>query len=105
VDHVVNPGWNPIGFSSPQSKAYYLPSLVQFALQGSANNSPHLMQLIQHLDGYGANDALVSYCGKGQRRAMAAFLEHVVETRTAYLASHDPFDQVLRTYTYWSADS
>jgi hypothetical protein len=101
VDHVVNPGWNPIGFSSSQGKAYYLPSLVQFALQGSANNSPHLMQLIQHLDGYGANDALVSYCGKGQPWALAAFLEHGVETRTA---SKNPFDQVLRTYTYWSAD-
>jgi hypothetical protein len=105
VDHVANPGWDPIGFCSTPGKAYYLPSLVQFALQGSADDSPYLMQLIHHLEWNGADNALVSYCSKDQRRAMAAFLEHVVETRTAYLASHDPFDQVLRTYTYWSADS
>ncbi|GLK88543.1 DUF6714 family protein [Pseudomonas turukhanskensis] len=105
VDHVANPGWDPIGFCSAQGKAYYLPSLAQFALQGSADDSPYLMQLIHHLEGNGARNALVSYCSQRQRRAVAAFLEHVVETRTPYLADNDPFDQVLRTYGYWSADT
>ena len=101
-EHVNNPGWDPICFCSPQGKAYLLPTLVRFALEPE---SSYWQQLLFHLEGNGPNNALVSFCSKDQRVAIASFLEHLLNTRTAEIEQYSSADELLRTHGYWSADA
>ena len=102
-DHVANPAADPFGFCTPHAKAYYLPNLTRFALEGPDDNSPYAMQLLGHLEGDGADNALIRYCSLAQRQAISAFLAHLIETRTSTLDSYSIADQALRTYEHWEA--
>jgi hypothetical protein len=39
VSHVDNPGWDPLCFTSPHGKAYYMPALAKFALDPPVPNT------------------------------------------------------------------
>lgn len=104
IDDVSNPGWDPISFCSPQGKAYYMPTLVRFALEESPD-SYYLMQLISHLEVGGPDSPIISYCSKPQCLSIANFIEHVVHSRASYVESYDATDQVLRAYGYWLANT
>jgi hypothetical protein len=99
LEQVDNPAADPLCFSSPHGKAYYMPSLVRFALQ-EANYWP---RLVFHLESNGPNNDLICYCNSGQRAAVAAFLEHLVETRTQEVDQSGHLEEVLRTHGYWSS--
>jgi hypothetical protein len=104
IDVVNNPGWDPVCFCSPEGKAYYMPTLVRFALEnGDANSLPYWLQLLFHLEGDGPNNALIAYCSKPQRRAIAMFLEHLVESRAAAIEMYGSTDEVLKTHSYWAS--
>lgn len=103
IDDIDNPGWDPIGFCNPQGKAYYLPTLVRFALQDTPQGESYLLvQLLHHLESGGPNSALITYCSTNQRAAIAAFLEYVIETRTASIERFDVTDRLLRAHHYWT---
>jgi len=102
VAQVNNQGWDPICFCTPRGKAYYMPSLVRFALAESTEKvSPYWQQLLFHLEGDGSNNALIAHCTGPQREAIAAFLQHLVETRASEVERHHSTDELLRVHGYW----
>jgi hypothetical protein len=104
VDAVTNPGWDPISFCSPQGKAYYLPSLIRFALaDAEGSGMPYWQQLLVHLEGDGPKNALIEYCSQSQRNAIANFLQHLVESRTSAIESWGSTEEVLKTHGYWAS--
>jgi len=100
LDHIDNPGWDPICFCSPEGKAYYLPSLIKFALEPG---SSYWQQLLFHLEGDGPNNDLVAFCSNDQRKAVASFLEYLLETHAVEIEQCQSTDELLRTHEYWSA--
>jgi hypothetical protein len=103
VDDVNHPGWDPLCFTSPRGKAYYMPALIRFALERSGGRSqPYWGQLLVHLEGDGPNNELIRYCDLAQRRAIAAYLEHLVETRTVEVEQSGSFEELLKVHGYWS---
>lgn len=104
IDHVADPGWDPIGFCSPQGKAYYMPCLVRFALlEADDSSSFYWRQLLSHLEGDGPDNAFVSFCSRPQCLAIAMFLEYLVETRLSSIEAFDSTDQILRTHSVWTS--
>ena len=102
LNDVNNPGWDPICYCSPQGKAYYMPALVAFALTDDSA-FPYWQQLLFHLEGDGPNSALIAYCSADQRAAIANFLEHLIEVRSADIESFRSTDEALKALGYWSA--
>ena len=103
VEHVNNPGWDPLCFCSPHGKAYYMATLVRFALTNEQDEVlPYWQQLLFHLEGDGPNNALIAYCSESQRRVIGAFLEHLVESRADTVETLGSTEDVLRTHAYWS---
>lgn len=103
LEHVNNPGWDPLCFCTPHGKAYYMPCLVKFALADSQSVSPYWQQLLFHLEGDGRDNAFITFCTPQQRQAVAAFLQHLVETRATDVESHNLTDELLRTHEYWAS--
>jgi hypothetical protein len=103
VGHVNNPGWDPLCYCSPAGKAYYMPALVRFALANVTEDSfPYWQQLLFHLEGDGPDNAFVEHCSKAQRHAVAAFLEHLIESRAAVIEQFGTTDEILKTHGYWA---
>ena len=100
LEHVGNPGWDPICHCSPLGKAYYLPSLVRLALQP---HSSYWQQLLFHLEGNGSGNELILFCSEIQREAVASFLEHLLASRTKEIEQCNCVDELLRTHGYWAA--
>lgn len=106
LEHVGNPEWDPLYFCTPQGKAYYMPSLVRLALADRAECvAPYWQQLLFHLAGDGPRNALIRYCTHPQRQAVAAFLQHLIETRPGEVELHDSTDELLRVHGYWTDET
>ena len=103
LDHVHNPGWDPLCFCSAEGKAYYMPALVRFALAPSVRGGDwYWDQLLFHLAGDGPNNELIAYCNEAQRKAVAQFLAHIVQARTAEVEQSSSGDELLRVHEYWT---
>lgn len=103
ICHVGNAGWDPLCFTSPQGKAYYMPTLARLALAPA--REPYGWygeQLLFHLYGDGADNAFVAYCNAEQRRAVAGLLAHFVATQAVLVDSLDLQDALLRAHGFWS---
>ncbi|WP_152386271.1 hypothetical protein [Azotobacter salinestris] len=101
--HVGNPGWDPLCFSSAQGLAYYLPTLVRFALAPpSPEHGWYGDQLLFHLSSDGAWNRLYCHCSPKQRGAVAALLAHLVETRAEEIDGHPEEDVLLQACALWS---
>lgn len=99
---VGNAAWDPICFCSPQGIAYYLPALVRFALDEPGEQLDwYGWQLVFHLYQGAASNAFLNHCDSGQRQAVAALLQHLVETRAELLEMEA--DDVLRAHEIWSS--
>lgn len=106
LEHVGKPEWDPLSFCTPQGKAYYMPDLIRLALAGSAAHAPpYWRQLLTHLAGDGPRNALIAYCTPHQRQAVAAFLEHLINTRPCEVELHDSTDELLRVHGYWTNET
>jgi len=104
VSHVRNPGWDPLCFTSPQGKAYYLPTLAKFALDPpSSQHGWYGDQLLFHLYADGAENEFIRYCNAAQRRAVAALLAHFVDTRASDFEALTREDELLRANEFWSS--
>lgn len=103
VSHVGNPGWDPLCFTSPHGKAYYMPTLARFALDPPTHQHGwYGDQLLFHLYADGADNALIKYCNAEQRTAVAALLAHFVETRASSIEALAREDELLRAYEFWA---
>jgi len=103
IEDVGNLGWDPVCFTSPQGFAYYLPALVRLALAEPAE--PHTWygsQLLFHLCSGGRRNERVLACSVQQRRAVVAFLRHLVETRAQLADNHLCAAELFQAIEYWS---
>jgi len=102
VSHVGNAGWDPLCFCSPIGLAYYLPTLARFALaEPTYNYGWYGDQFLFHVIYAGEENRLLRFCSPEQRRAIAALLVHIVETRAteSYVISSQ--DELLRAHELW----
>ncbi len=106
LKQLANPGWDPLCFCSAEGKAYYMPTLVSCALrQEPGGVSPYWQQLLFHLEGDGPDNALIAWCSTAQRRAVAIFLEHLIESRADAIERYGAIDDILKVHGYWTAAS
>jgi hypothetical protein len=103
LEDVGNPGWDPLCFSSPQGIAYYMPTLVRLALAPpSREHGWYAEQLLFHLYAGFKENAFYQYCSPPQRAAVAAYLQHILETRAEFVGTDFLADELLRCYALWS---
>jgi len=103
IEHVGNPGWDPICFISPEGFAYYLPALARLALAEPIEpHSWYGAQLLFHLCYDGTRNARLLACTPGQRLVVVDFLRHVVETRSELADNHSVSDDLLQAIEIWS---
>jgi uncharacterized protein DUF6714 len=102
IEHLGNPGWDPLCFTSPEGFLYYLPALIRITL--ATMDTPqerYLDQLLFHLIRDGTDHALVRACSPAQRAYIAGFLEHVLTTYSAELDEGIYADDLLKAYEIW----
>lgn len=101
-DLVNNPGWDPFSFCLHEGKVYYMPTLVRFALDDLTGNiQPYWQQLLFHLE-VDSSNTLITYCSKPQRYALAAFLEHLAESRATAIEEFGMTEEILKIYECWA---
>ena len=106
IEDVGNAGWDPICFISPEGFAYYFPGLVRLALAEPAEPFGwYGNQLLFHLCSNGRRNERVLACTVEQRRAVVAFLQHLVETRSHLADSYHCSDQLFHAIEYWSDET
>lgn len=103
VEDVGSEAWDPVCFATPDAFAYYMPALARLAL---APPDPvwgwYGSQLAFHLAYDGPRNARWERCTPGQRRAVAALLAHVVESRAALADDSYSTDRLLQALDVWS---
>ena len=104
VEDVGNPGWDPICFCSPIGIAYYFPTLARFALaeQNPEQCDWYANQLLFHLYSGFTENALFLHCSLAQRRAVARFIAHIIETRASLIDLYSAADDFLRCHQLWN---
>src|SRR4030095_12988382 len=88
---------DPICFTSPEGFAYYLPAFVRLALAEPIE--PHGWygsQLLFHLCSDGRRNERVLACTVQESRAVVAFLQHLVETRSQLADSYHRSDELFQ---------
>ncbi|MCL1498580.1 hypothetical protein [Xanthomonas nasturtii] len=103
LDHVSNAGWDPLCFCSAEGKAYFMPTLIRFALERANHPDWYAHQLLFHLAGDGTDNALYQYCNKTQKDAISEFLSHFIETRANEIEERMCADEFLLIHQRWSA--
>jgi hypothetical protein len=86
LEHLGNPGWDPLCFAAVEGLLYYMPALIRLTLD--TMNTPqkrYLDQLLFHLMRDGNDNGLVRACSPEQRAFIAGFLAHLMETYSAQI--------------------
>ena len=102
-DDMGNGAWDPITMATPVAFAYYLPALARIAL-----DEPHPTwgwfgpQLSWQLERDERRNERWLACNEAQRAAVAALLEHIIDTRASLIAEYDCANELLRTHEIWS---
>jgi hypothetical protein len=104
LEQLVNPGWDPLCFSSAEGLMYYMPALIRMTLDTIDDpQQNYLDQLLFHLIYDGANNRLVTACSTDQRKFISDFLAYVLVSHTTkieqgiFLA-----DDLFRAHEIWS---
>ena len=106
IEDVGNVGWDPTCFTSPEGFAYYVPAFVRLALaEPSEPHGWYGSQLLSHLCSDGRRNERILACSVQQRRAVVAFLRHLVETRAHLADSYHCFDELFQAIEYWSDET
>jgi hypothetical protein len=106
IEDVGTAGSDPICYITPEGFAYYLPGLVRLALAEPVERYGwYGSQLVSHLCSDGRRNERVLACSVEQRRAIVAFLRHLVETRSQLADSYHCSDELFHAIDYWSDES
>lgn len=102
IEDVGNPGWNPISFTTPEAFRYYLPALMRLSLaEPPYGFGWYLPLLLFKLTYDGAQSRHLQFCSRQQRRAVAAFLKYVAESRRERVIEEGCTDELLRAIGLW----
>lgn len=101
IEDVGNPCWDPVCYIGPAGLGYFFPALARLALADTTTGHGwYAGQLLFHLTCGGAENRHLRGFGPDQRRVVAAFLLHLLETRTRLGddgAQHLMFGRALQT--------
>ena len=100
LDELGNPGWDPICFSSPEGKQYYMPSLIRLSLD-TMDDDFYFGQLLFHLEGGWGNELYLA-CSQQQRGFIKAFVEYVIIQHTVQIEANGYEDEALAVQEIWS---
>ena len=105
LEDVGKPGWNPICFITPEGFCYYFPALARLALTEPTSDFGWylLAELLFQLTYGGPQSRHFQFCSRQQRRAVAAFLRYVAESRGARIVSEGCKDGLERAIELWDA--
>jgi hypothetical protein len=82
IADVGNPGWDPVGFCTPQGMAYYMPALARLSLDEPTDEFGwYGSLLVFHLGPAGNQRQFYEYCSLQQRASIALLLGHFIESR------------------------
>lgn len=105
VEDVGNPGWDPISFITPEGFLYYLPGLARLALEEPPDGySWYAAQFFWKLILDGSSNVRFNACTPEQRKAVAAFVRHIIDTRPGRLDEEDLFEDAFRAWEIWSVE-
>lgn len=102
MKEVGHASWDPVTGASPAAFAYLAPALARLVL--STEHDPigwYGDQFIFHLERDGKRNDRWLACTPEQRAAIAAFVEHIIETRTALLEGYMSEHQAFRVLEIW----
>ena len=106
IEHVGNPGWNPICFISPEGFAYYLPALARLALaEPDYAHGWYGGQFLWHLCYDGHQNKLWLACKPEQRRVVVELLRYIAETRASLVDSGLHTDDLFQAIEIWSDET
>lgn len=104
AEDVSNPGWDPLCYVDPAGFGYWFPGLARLAL---ADPDPEYgwypEQMLFHLTYEGAGNRHLRGFDPDQRRAVAALLRHIAETRSGLVDEHLCGDELRLAIDLWSA--
>ncbi len=101
---VGHPSWDPICFVTCEGFLYYVPALARLVLDEPGELGWYGEQFLFHLLSDGPRNSRILACSTAQRRAVAALLEHLVETRAALADRYNNGHELLRAIEYWSQE-
>jgi hypothetical protein len=100
---VSNPGWDPLCYVKPAGLGYFFPGLARLSL---AEPDPvygwYPQQLLFHLTYEGPDNRHLRGFAPDQRRAVAALLRHIAETRPQLADEWLCSDDLLNAINLWS---
>lgn len=103
IEDVGSAGWDPMCFVTPQGFIYYFPALARLALTEPTYKfgwygNIFFGQLISN----GPRNERYMLCTPEQRSSVAAFIQHIIETRPALIDEHCAPEDALRAFQIWS---
>jgi hypothetical protein len=103
IEHLGNPGWDPLCFATAEGLLYYLPALIRLTLETMDKpQEGYLDQLLFHLMYDGKDNRIVRACSREQRAFVAEFLAYLIEQYSAELDECTYSDYMLKAYDIWS---
>jgi hypothetical protein len=100
---VGNSGWDPICFVSSEGFRYYVPGLARLVIEDSPHGFDwYAAQFLWHLISDGPSNTRVKECSPMQRKALAAFVGHIIETRAEQLDKECLADDAVRAWEIWN---
>jgi hypothetical protein len=102
MDEIGHMSWDPVTGASPHGWAYLVPALARLVF--STEEHPigwYGEQFIFHLERDGKRNERWLYCTPQQRAAIAAMLEHIIETRAEMLETYMSDHQAFRVLEIW----
>lgn len=103
LDELGNPGWDPVCFCTNAGKRYYMPAFVRLSLETVASEF-YFSQFLFHLAGDGPDNSLLASCTEDQRRFIASFVAHMIDTYPEEIENDLCTDEALAVYRIWSGD-
>ena len=100
---ILQPGWDPLCFITPEGFQYFFPALARLALDGSGD-SYFVDRLIFHLELDGKQNARFLQFTPEQRQYVVRLLHYLVETRAAEIERNLDSDALFRAIEIWEEE-
>lgn len=101
VAELGNPGWDPICFCNAQGKKYYTPAFIRLSLD-TVDGEFYFGQYLFHLSYDKRQSDYFQSCTNEQRRFLAAFIQHMIQTFPSQLESNFCAEDAFGAYEVWS---
>lgn len=103
MEHLGNPGWDPVCFCTVEAKLYLMPALVRLTLD-TIKGDAYLDQFLFHLAWNGTDNELVQRCSPEQRAFICRLLQFLLDNYTEQVDMGFCGDNLLSVYEIWQAD-